>query len=198
MRRKYLTIAITAAGLWPAVFAAREAPPPKDVIKAREEGTVPTAVWLAECESLFRAFWTARQELDERVRAGGFANDPAGFAQTLNRETVPKAQAVADFCSAYIPDTEWGRQLRLEIIDAMVSSLAADARVTEVLGGTGESEVPLAVVLAEQKEMADTLIADIHERLAAAPKKYRQPLEKLASSRAYYFQDFHLRRPPGE
>jgi hypothetical protein len=181
------TIAGTAAGLSESL--------PKDVIEPREEGTVPTAVWLAECEGLFDDFWAARHEIDETVAAGGYGRDPAGLARDLHTLTVPRAQAVADFCSEYVPDTAWGRQLRSEVIDAMVSSLASDAHVVEMIEGEARSEVPLADMLAEQKEISETLIASVYRRLREAPKKYRKRPEELEPSRAFYFQDFRVRGP---
>ncbi len=80
----------------------------------------------------------------------------------------------------------------------MVSSLAADARIAESVGGAGESEVPWEVMLAEQREMSAVLIADVHDRFLDAPKKYRDKSENLVPSREYYFQDFRLHRPPGK
>jgi len=192
---KYLLGALVTAAAFPLVVAAEEAPPPKNVIKAREVGTVPTAVWLAECETLFGEFWEARAELDATVAAGGFAGEPGAYARALTARTIPAAQVVADFGSTYVPDTDWGRQLRTAVVDAMVSSLAADLHVVESLEGTPSSAVPLDAVLKEQKEMSADLIADVHARFLNAPEKYRLPAEELGPSREYYFQDFHLRYP---
>lgn len=168
---------------------------PKGVLKPREEGTVPTAAWLAECEGLFDDFREAREEIDATVAAGGYAQDPEALARDLHTQTVPRAQALADFCSKYVPDTAWGRQLRSEVIDAMVSSLASDAHIVESIEGEARSEVPLDVMLAEQKEISETLIADVYRRFREAPKKFRERPEKLEPSRAFYFQDFHPRGP---
>ncbi|NIT37043.1 MAG: hypothetical protein GTN49_11190 [candidate division Zixibacteria bacterium] len=171
-------------------------PLPKGVIKPKKDGTVPTAVWLAECATLFEEFVKARQDLDELVEAGGFAADPAGLENAINRQTVPAAKATVDFCTAYVPDTKWGEQLRLEIIDATVSSLAADAHIVDVLEGKAESKAPIVDVLTEQKEIRNDLIAEVHRRILNAPKKYRLKPEELTPSREYYFQDFRQRGRP--
>lgn len=175
---------------------AETGPLPKGVIKAKKEGTVPTAVWLAECQTVFENFLQTRRELDELVAAGGFADDPGRLEQAIINRTVPAAKAAVDFCAAYAPDTKWGEQLRLEIIDATVSSLAADAHIVEVLQGKAESTVPMADVLAEQREISNDLIAQVHQRILNAPKKYRSRPEELAPSREYYFQDLHYRARP--
>jgi len=194
-------ISAVVLGLWAVAGAAWGISEslPKNVIKSREEGTVPTAVWLAECEGLFGDFWAARREIDTTIAAGGYSQDPTSLARDLHTLTVPRAQAVADFCSEYVPDTAWGRQLRAEVIDAMVSSLASDAHIVEMIEGEARSEVPLADMLAEQKEMSETLIAGVYGRFEEAPKKYRGRPEELETSRAFYFQDFRLRGPaPGD
>ncbi|MGD8719673.1 MAG: hypothetical protein PVH29_12740 [Candidatus Zixiibacteriota bacterium] len=179
-----------------ASAVAETGPLPKGVIKPKKDGTVPTAVWLAECGALFEEFVRARRYLDELVEAGGFAEDPGELEEAINRQTVPTAKATVDFCTAYVPDTKWGEQLRLEVIDATVSSLAADAHIVEVLRGQAESRVPIADMLAEQKEMSNSLIAEVHSRILNAPKKYRLQPEELAPSREYYFQNFlHRARP---
>jgi hypothetical protein len=182
-----------AAGL-AASALAESGPLPKGVIKPKRDGTVPTAVWLAETGALFEDFRAARRDLDELVEAGGFADDPGRLEEAINRNTVPAAKATVDFCAAYVPDSKWGEQLRLEIIDATVSSLAADAHIVDVLRGRAESQVPIPEMLAEQKEISDDLIARVHQRILNAPKKYRLQPEELALSREYYFQSFRL--PP--
>lgn len=182
-------LAILAGVTLALAAGAENTPLPKDVIKPREEGKIPTAVWLAECEVFFDDFLSARRQLDELVAAGGYADDPAALSNALNRQTVPAAQAVMSFCAAYVPDTKWGEQLRQEIIDAMVSSLASDAHIVEVIAGTAESRVPLAEMLAEQKEMSDSLIGEAHDRIVNAPKKYRGLPDELKPSRDYYFQN---------
>jgi hypothetical protein len=181
----FVTLLVTAAAV-----TAETGPLPKGVIKSKKDGTVPTAVWLAECGALFEEFVQARQELDELVEAGGFAEDPGRLEEAINRQTVPAAKATVDFCTAYVPDTKWGEQLRLEVIDATVSSLATDAHIVEILQGRAESRVPIADMLAEQKEMSTSLIAEVHSRILNAPKKYRLQPEELAPSREYYFQNF--------
>jgi hypothetical protein len=186
---------VTSAGLAVAVLA-ESGPLPKGVIKPKKNGAVPTAVWLAETGALFEDFLKARRDLDELVEAGGFADDPARLEDAINRQTVPAAKATVDFCAAYIPDSNWGEQLRLEIIDATVSSLAADAHIVDVLQDRAESQVPIAEMLAEQKEVSKDLIARVHQRILDAPKKYRLKPEELAPSREYYFQDFHYRARP--
>jgi len=188
----YAALAV-AAGLAASVLA-ESGPLPKGVIKPKRGGTVPTAVWLAETGALFEDFLTARRDLDELVEAGGFADDPARLENAINRQTVPAAKAAVDFCTAYVPDSKWGEQLRLEVIDATVSSLAADAHIVDVLQGRAESRVPIADMLAEQKEISNDLIARVHQRILNAPKKYRLKPEELTPSREYYFQDFRL--PP--
>jgi hypothetical protein len=187
---------LTLAAVGGALALAETGPLPKGVIKPKRDGTVPTAVWLAECATLFEEFVKARQELDELVEAGGFAEDPAGLGNAINRQTVPAAKATVDFCTAYVPDTKWGEQLRLEIIDATVSSLAADAHVVDVLEGKAESKAPIVSVLAEQKEIRNDLIAEVRRRILNAPKKYRLKPEELTPSREYYFQDFRERARP--
>jgi len=195
--RRCLTYGAIGVVVALAVAAAAETGPlPRGVIKAKKEGAVPTAVWLAECGLLFEEFVAARRELDELVEAGGFADDPARLEEAINRQTVPAAQATADFCAAYVPDTKWGEELRLGVFDATVSSLASDAHIVEVLRGKADSRVPLAEMLAEQKEMSRTLIAEIHDRIRNAPSKYRLEAEELAPSREYYFQDFPRRPLP--
>jgi hypothetical protein len=195
--RNFLTSAWIGAVVGLAVGAAAATGPlPKGVIKAKKVGTVPTAVWLAECSLLFDEFVTARRELDELVEAGGFADDPARLEEAINRQTVPAAQATADFCAAYVPDTKWGEELRLGVFDATVSSLAADAHIVEVLQGKADSRVPLGEMLAEQKEMSKNLIAEVHDRIRNAPSKYRLQAEDLAPSREYYFQNFPRRPLP--
>jgi hypothetical protein len=186
-----IALASAAAAAW-----ADSSPLPKDVIKPKEAGAVPTAVWLAECQALFDEFLGERSEVDATAAAGGYAGDPRELTRALSRQTIPAAQAVADFCSAYVPDTAWGRQLRLEVIDAVVSSLAGDAHIIEMVEGQVQSEVPLAEMLAEQKEISDALIAEVHGRFLNAPKKYRARPEELAPSREYYFQNFHRREHP--
>ena len=116
---------LTSAGIGVVVAlaagaAAETGPLPKGVLKAKREGTVPTAVWLAECSLLFEEFVTARRDLDELVEAGGFADDPARLEEAINRQTVPAAQATADFCAAYVPDTTWGEELRLGVFDVVI------------------------------------------------------------------------------
>lgn len=184
---------LTAAGL-AATALAESGPLPKGVIKSKKDGTVPTSVWLAETGALFEDFLAARRDLDELVEAGGFADDPARLEEAINRQTVPAAKATVDFCTAYVPDSNWGDQLRLEVIDATVSSLAADAHIVDVLQGRADSRVPIAEMLAEQKEISNDLIARVHRRILDAPPKYRLKPEELAPSREYYFQDFRM--PP--
>jgi hypothetical protein len=194
-RLKVITL-LTAVGAFVGFARAETGPLPKGVIKAKRDGTVPTAVWLAECQTVFEDFLQARQELDELVEAGGFADDPGRLEQAIINQTVPAAKAAVDFCTAYAPDTKWGEQLRFEIIDATVSSLAADAHIVEVLQGKVESRAPIANVLVEQQEISNDLIAQVHQRILNAPKKYRSKPEELAPSREYYFQDFHYRARP--
>jgi hypothetical protein len=184
----FVAIGLAAAAL------AETGPLPKGVIKPKKDGTVPTAVWLAETGALFEDFLAARRDLDELVEAGGFADDPGRLEEAINRQTVPAAKAAVDFCTAYVPDSKWGEQLRLEVIDATVSSLAADAHIVDVLQGRADSRVPVAEMLAEQKEISNDLIARVHQRILDAPKKYRLKPEELAPSREYYFQDFRM--PP--
>ncbi len=191
-RLAFLTAVAALVGLaW-----AETGPLPKGVIKAKKDGTVPTTVWLAECQAVFEDFFEARRDLDELVKAGGFADDPGRLEQAIINQTVPAAKAAVDFCTAYVPDTKWGEQLRLEIIDATVSSLAADAHIVEVLQGKAESKAPIANVLLEQQEISNDLIAQVHQRILNAPKKYRSKPEELTPSREYYFQDFHYRARP--
>ncbi len=173
-------------------------PVPKDVIKSRQEGTVPTAVWLAECETLFADFLGARRALDDLIEAGGYENDPAALTRAVNRETVPAAQAVLEFSTTYVPDSKWGQQLRLDVIDAMVSSLASDSHIVEVVEGKAESEVPLDEMLQEQKEMSTNLISEVNQRFRDAPEKYRGEPEELLPSREYYFQNFTFRIRKGK
>lgn len=182
-----------AIGLAASVLA-ETGPLPKGVIKPKKDGTVPTAVWLAETGALFEDFLAARRDLDELVEAGGFADDPGRLEEAINRQTVPAAKAAVDFCTAYVPDSKWGEQLRLDVIDATVSSLAADAHIVDILQGRADSQVPVAEMLAEQKEISNDLIARVHQRILNAPKKYRLKPEELAPSREYYFQDFRM--PP--
>jgi hypothetical protein len=184
----FVAIALAASVL------AETGPLPKGVIKPKKDGTVPTAVWLAETGALFEDFLAARRDLDELVEAGGFADDPGRLEEAINRQTVPAAKATVDFCTAYVPDSKWGLQLRLEVIDATVSSLAADAHIVDILQGRADSQVPIAEMLAEQKEISNDLIARVHQRILNAPKKYRLKPEELAPSREYYFQDFRM--PP--
>ena len=186
---------LIAAGLAAAALA-ETGPLPKGVIKPKKDGTVPTAVWLAETGALFEDFLAARRDLDELVEAGGFADDPARLEEAINRQTVPAAKATVDFCTAYVPDSKWGEQLRLDVIDATVSSLAGDAYIVDILQGRAESRVPIAEMLAEQKEISNDLIASVHQRILDAPKKYRLKPEELAPSREYYFQDFRMRPHP--
>jgi len=196
MISKRLILAFTilaVAGLTTSALA-ESGPLPKGVIKSKKDGTVPTSVWLAETGALFEDFLAARRDLDELVEAGGFADDPARLEEAIHHQTVPAAKATVDFCTAYVPDSSWGEQLRLEIIDATVSSLAADAHIVDVLQGRAESQVPIADMLAEQKEISNDLIARVHRRILNAPKKYRLKPEELAPSREYYFQDFRM--PP--
>jgi hypothetical protein len=186
---------VTAAGLAASVIA-ETGPLPKGVIKPKKDGTVPTAVWLAETGALFEDFLAARRDLDELVEAGGFADDPARLEEAINRQTVPAAKATVDFCTAYVPDSKWGELLRLEVIDATVSSLAADSHIVDVVRGRADSRVPIAEMLAEQKEISNDLIARVHQRILNAPKKYRLKPEELAPSREYYFQDFGMPSHP--
>ncbi len=194
MRKVTAIIAAFAVGA--VAVAAAEAPLPEGVLKAKQEGTIPTAVWLAECESLFSAFLAARRELDELVEMGGYADDAAALSNAINNRTVPAAKAVVDFSCAYVPDTKWGRDLRLELIDAMVSSLAADAHIVEVIEGETEFHVPAAEMLEEQKQVRQDLVEEVHDRLLDAPAKYRVSPEKLARSRAYYFQNLDVKARP--
>lgn len=195
-KRFYALIILPTLVALVGLAGAETGPLPKGVIKAKKVGTVPTAVWLAECRTVFEDFLETRKDLDELVEAGGFANDPGRLEQAIINQTVPAAKAAVDFCAAYVPDTKWGEQLRLEIIDATVSSLAADARVVDVLQGKAESKVPVADMLMEQREISSDLIAEVHHRILNAPKKYRSKPEELAPSREYYFQDFHYRARP--
>lgn len=176
-----------------AAVGAEVGPLPDNVLKSKNEGQVPTAAWLAECEGLFEEVVASRRELEEVLEHG----DPAAatLSDIIHNRTAPSAQRLADFCSAYIPDTTWGQQLRQEVIDAMVSSLAADAQIIDILEGRAESRVPLPDLLAEQRDMRDTLLAEVSSRLKAAPAKYRMPPEELKPSRDYYFQDFKRRFP---
>jgi hypothetical protein len=194
-RLNILAPLLVAAGLAASVLA-ETGPLPKGVIKPKKDGTVPTAVWLAETGALFEDFLAARRDLDELVEAGGFADDPGRLEEAINRQTVPAAKATVDFCTAYVPDSNWGEQLRLEVIDATVSSLAADSHIVDVLRGRADSRVPIAEMLAEQKEISNDLIARVHQRILDAPKKYRLKPEELAPSREYYFQDFRMRPHP--
>jgi hypothetical protein len=192
-KKLYAFTLLSALASFVGLALAEAGPLPKGVIKAKRDGTVPTAVWLAECQTVFEDFLRARTELDELVEAGGFADDPGRLEQAIISRTVPAAKTAVDFCSAYIPDTTWGEQLRLEIIDATVSSLAADAHIVDVLEGKAESKVPITEMLMEQREISSHLIAQVHQRILTAPKKYRPQPEELAPSREYYFQDFHYR-----
>lgn len=192
-RLKISASLFVAIGLAASVLA-ETGPLPKGVIKPKKDGTVPTAVWLAETGALFEDFLAARRDLDELVEAGGFADDPGRLEEAINRQTVPAAKAAVDFCTAYVPDSKWGEQLRLDVIDATVSSLAADAHIVDILQGRADSQVPVAEMLAEQKEISNDLIARVHQRILNAPKKYRLKPEELAPSREYYFQDFRM--PP--
>jgi hypothetical protein len=191
--RRTLFLAVWAA--LGAAALAQEGPLPKGVIKPREKGAIPTAVWLAECEVLFAEFLRTRTELDEIVSAGGYAEDPGALSNAINRKTVPAARAVADFCSAYVPDTKWGRELRIQMIDAMVSSMAADAHIVDAVEGRAESKVPVTEMVAEQKQFSDDLISEVETRMREAPAKYRLKPEKLTKSRDYYFQNFPGRPP---
>ena len=185
---------LSALAVWAAAAAAAETGPlPDNVLKPKSEGRVPTAAWLAECEALFEDVVAARRELDEILGCG----DPtaATLADVIHNRTAPSARRLADFCSAYTPDTAWGQQLRQEVIDAMVSSLAADAQVIEILEGQAESHVPLADLLAEQRDMRDALLTEVGKRLQEAPSKYRMSPEELTPSREFYFQDFKRRFP---
>ncbi len=196
IKKLYAFSIFAASAAFVSLALAEAGPLPKGVIKAKRYGTVPTAVWLAECQTVFEDFLRARTELDELVEAGGFADDPGRLEQAIISRTVPAAKTAVDFCTAYVPDTTWGEQLRLEIIDATVSSLAADAHIVDVLQGKAESRVPVAEMLMEQREISSHLIAQVHQRILTAPKKYRSKPEELAPSREYYFQDFHYRARP--
>ena len=68
--------------------------------------------------------------------------------------------------------------------------------IVDVLQGKAESQVPVADMLMEQREISSDLIAEVHHRILTAPKKYRPKPEELAPSREYYFQDFHYRARP--
>ncbi|MEE9456960.1 MAG: hypothetical protein V3W11_07410 [bacterium] len=195
-KKLYTFILLSTLAAFVGLALGEAGPLPKGVIKAKRVGTVPTAVWLAECQTVFEAFLETRNDLDELVEAGGFADDPDRLEQAIINQTVPAAKAAVDFCAAYEPDTKWGEQLRLEIIDATVSSLAADAHVVDVLQGKAESRVPVADMLMEQREISSDLIAQVHQRILNAPKKYRSKSEELAPSREYYFQDFFYRARP--
>jgi hypothetical protein len=195
-KKLYAFVVFSISAAFAGLALAEAGPLPKGVIKAKRDGTVPTAVWLAECQSVFEDFMKARTELDELVEAGGFADDSGRLEQAIINRTVPAAKTAVDFCTAYVPDTKWGEQLRLEIIDATVSSLAADAHIVDVLQGQAESRVPVAEMLMEQREVSTHLIAQVHQRMLTAPKKYRSKPEELAPSREYYFQDFHYRARP--
>lgn len=196
VKKLHAFVTLSALAAFAALAGGEAGPLPKGVIKAKKVGTVPTAVWLAECQKVFEEFLETRRDLDELVEAGGFADDPGRLEQAIINRTVPAAKATVDFCTAYVPDTKWGEQLRLEIIDATVSSLAADAHVVDVLQGKAESQVPVADMLMEQREISSDLIAQVHHRILNAPKKYRPKPEELAPSREYYFQDFHYRARP--
>ena len=195
-KKLYAFIILSTLAAFVGLAGAEAGPLPKGVIKAKKVGTVPTAVWLAECRKVFEDFLETRRELDELVDAGGFADDPGRLEQAIINQTVPAAKVAVDFCAAYVPDTKWGEQLRLEIIDATVSSLAADAHVVDVLQGRSESKVPAAEMLMEQRQFSSDLIAEVHHRILNAPKKYRPKPEELAPSREYYFQNFHYRARP--
>lgn len=194
MRTPKLTTIILLSAIATAV-AADTGPLPRDIIKPQRDGTVPTAVWLAECEVFFNDFLKVRQEIDETVAAGGFDDEPQRLSDALNRGTVPAAREVLNFCTAYVPDTKWGLQLRQELIDAMVSSLASDASVVDVISGQKEHHIPLANIVREQKEVSDRLIEEVHERILNAPTKFRLPAEKLNPSRNYYFQSLSPHHP---
>ncbi len=195
-KKLHSLVLFSALASFVGLASGETGPLPKGVIKAKRVGTVPTAVWLAECQKVFEDFLETRNDLDELVEAGGFADDPGRLEQAIINQTVPAAKAAVDFCAAYVPDTKWGEQLRLEIIDATVSSLAADAHIVDVLQGKAESQVPVADMLREQRLVSSDLIAQVHQRILDAPKKYRSEPEDLAPSREYYFQDFHYRARP--